>query len=600
MNPKSITLYACLLALAILQPAGEVRAQWRHYTNTDDIRAICRRGDKLWIGTNGGVVVYDLLTGRVTAPEEIGSRLPSQSIRVITDRGGTIYIGTDRGLLMSGSTGIETYSSSSRSYFADIRRICFDSAGGLYLCTFGHGVVHLRDGRSSVITKTDSLLANKVYALYQPDEETTYYATALGLCAYTDESWVWYQAGYGLPRGEVIAIEPLDATEFYVLIRGRGIYRFNGERGRRVPLEYQFQEQDVAAIVVAPDGALWAAGRYGGLSRLQYGNWTSYNDASPEIQHAQWRCAYRDDHGDLFFGASDGLVARVRNGTLSTFRIASTLPSNAVSALEEAPENGLLIVSGGHLLQFSNGTFDPIETAGHVVSLAVSPDSVLWIATRWGLFRQADGMVRDLTPPVAGLRSYFTSLAFDSTGGLWAGSYDGKVFRYDGALWLPLGDRDELPGESVDQLVVDSRNRVWMLGRPDGLARYGGGVWELYPREQFDGDSLGTIAIDNNGRAVLCTSTSVWRFSEGAGWNVQKLPESMGYVDAFTCDSKGWLYLATVNSLHVARPDTMLAFDLPSGLRGSVPAALRVDRGGWLWIGFRESGLVRVRLSDLK
>lgn len=588
------------MGLILALTFAPARAQWRHYTNTDDIRALFRQGDKLWIGTNGGLLIYDLLTGDIQAPGEIAGRLPSQSVTAIAKRGGSLYIGTDRGLLVSGPGGIETYSALSRGYFADIRRISFGYSGSPYLGTFGHGAVRLDDGKSRVITKADSLLDNKVYSVYQPDAETTYFATALGLCAYKKEAWVNYQAGYGLPRGEVLAIEPIDAKEFYLLIRGKGIYRFDGERGRRIPLEGKFEEQDIAAIVVAQDGALWAAGRYGELRRYRYGDWTAYDESDSEVRSAHWRCAYADDHGDLFFGASNGLIARIKNGTLSTFKVISSLPSNTVPLIVETPSDGILLKAGGSLVRYTPQRFEPLAAPGHVLSLAVAPDSALWYATRWGVFRNENGSARDMTPELAGLRNYFAALAFDHAGILWAGSYAGHVYRFDGELWLPAGYRDELLGGSIDLLAVDAQDRVWALDRSNGVSRFDGGVWEHFPRSQFGTDSLQTMIIDDQGYPALLTGAAVWRFRDATGWYPQPNIETKGYFEAFAIDSNGTLYLGSMGSLSVADRDTTASIAIPAEFRGSPIAALLVDSRDQLWIGFRSGGVARVKLADLR
>lgn len=600
MNRVLLIPCICFLAFFLVLPGSAAQAQWRRYANTDDIRALFRQGDTLWIGTNGGVLRYNLLTGEIEIPGEITRRLPSQSVRAIAERGGVLYIGTDRGLLVSGPDGIDTYSISSRSYFADIWRISFSYSGGIYLGTFGHGAVRLQDGKSFVITRTDSLLGDKVYSVYQPDAKTTYFATALGICAYKDDAWINYQAGYGLPRGEVLWIEPLDRKEFYLLIGGKGIYRFDGVRGHRIPLEGHFEEQDIAAIAVAQDGALWAAGRYGGLQRYQYGDWTAYDESDPEVKTAQWRCAHADDQGDVFFGASNGLIARITNGELSTFKVISSLPSNSVPLVVETPSGGLLLKSGSRLVKYSAERFEPLATPGHVVSLAVAPDSSFWYATRWGLFRQADGSVREMTPELAGLRNYFTSLAFDNTGGLWAGSYFGNVYRFDGELWLTAGYSDELFGGSIDQLAIDSRNGVWALDRSSGVSRFSGGVWDHFPKSLFGADSLKALVIDTMGYPALLLNSAVWRYRDTDGWYQQNISETRGYYEAFNFDSKGTLFLGSTEFLIVAAQDTTSSVEIPAELHGAEMAALLVDSQDRLWIGFRNGGLARVRISDLR
>ncbi|MCK5406318.1 MAG: hypothetical protein KAJ37_02635, partial [Candidatus Krumholzibacteria bacterium] len=76
------------------------RPGWNHIGHNGDIRALYRVGDSLWVGTSGGLFVYDLGTDQFADHITLGTELPSNSVRAIAARGDSVYVGTDRGLVV--------------------------------------------------------------------------------------------------------------------------------------------------------------------------------------------------------------------------------------------------------------------------------------------------------------------------------------------------------------------------------------------------------------------------------------------------------------------------------------------------------------------
>jgi hypothetical protein len=271
----------------------DVAGHWTHFGNNSDIRTLYRTGSELWVGTNGGLLLVDLDTGEITKRYIAGPSLAGNSIRSIHEWGGRIYVGGDEGLTRferdseGGYTGKDVYG------VRDVRNIAFRQDGTAYVSTYGHGVGKVSRSRTRWITRADSLLDNKVFAVSTVGESDIYFATSLGLCAFLDSAWVSFQAGAGLPRGEVRdlvrARSPSDSKDgptFYVLIAGRGVFRFSGRRGRRILSRQTFDENDVAAIALGADEILWACGRFGGIARYEKGTWIGVGSDDEEITQA--------------------------------------------------------------------------------------------------------------------------------------------------------------------------------------------------------------------------------------------------------------------------------------------------------------------------
>jgi ligand-binding sensor domain-containing protein len=600
---KLTALFAAVVSLCALVPGAGAQPnpqpKLQHVVNTDDIRALCRQGDDLWIGTNGGLLLFDVAHERLIDSGDMTNRLPSRSVRALACTGTRLYIGTDEGLAVSHRGNIEPFSDAKRGYSDRIRCIAFGWGDVIYLGTFGRGVVRLEDGSRRRFTTADSMMDDIVYAVYQPEEDTAYFGTALGLCALQEDTWIYYQAGYGLPRGDVTSLLPARGTEFYVLVAGKGVYLFGGKRARSLPLEPRFEEQDIAAIALDGDGNLWAAGRYGNISCFKRGEWVPFRESDPFIGETHWRSAYGDDEGAVYFGSSNGLIARIENDSLMRYKIRSAIPSNDVAAFCEDASGAMLFRSGGDLVKCDGEQFSILPMPGHLLSMAVSPDGALWCATRWGLFKREGSLVRDMTPELPGLQNYFTALAFDGGGNLWAGSYTGDVYRFDGRLWMPFGDEDGLPTAPVEKLVADGRGRVFALFPAAGVSVFDGLRWRSYPRSEFGDDSLRTLTRDERGVAVLLTDAAALSYSAAGTWEPLDVPKSDGPFTSMAFDRQGRVYLGTADSLVLAARGGVGVRRVQEGLHGTDIADLKVDSKGVLWVGSRYGGMVRAPVEEL-
>ena len=170
--------------------------------------------------------------------------------------------------------------------------------------------------------------------------------------------------------------------------------------------------------------------------------------------------------------------------------------------------------------------------------------------------------------PAEGLpSSQATALAQDADGYLWIGTRDGLA-RFDGEsfrVWQHLPeDAGSIPGNAVQALLVDARNRLWVGLEGAGLAVLDA-ARERFSRPMFDGQAGGGV------RDVWAIAQSpdgaIWYGGFGSG--LFRLDPDSGAVRRFLADP--------------ARADALPGDDV---------LALAVDAGGALWVGTAE-GLAR-------
>jgi len=591
---------ACLWAMLSTVPAW---GQWTHFDNNADIRAFYQSGDTLWVGTNGGVLLLDLLDNEILRKITAGPSLADNSVRTIKDHEGDVYVGTDNGLSVNPHGDATVLTRRDEIFYEDVRDVSFGIDNTMYVSTLGHGVGVVTDDTSYRITREDSLLGNEVFAVVEVDTGRVYYATSLGLCAYRDSAWVGFQAGAGLPRGSIRQMIPVGEDRFYLMIEGRGVYRFNHSRSVRIRTGAPFGEDAPSVITLGPDGSLWVGGRFGGIARYRRGAWEPHGDGDDDVARAKWRTAYTGPGGDVFFGSSDGLVVIVSEGSFRKVFIPSMLPSGHIGPIAEGADGRRYIVNGPHLLSSTpdSDRFTLEKTVGSVFAIATSPDGQVWASNPWGLMRREGGAWSEIDPVIEPGSPRFVSLAIDELGQLWAGTHTGEVYRFDGRLWVAFAEQHELAGGPISVLLVNRHHTVWAVSGPGGVHRFDGTGWTSYGLAEFDSLRIRDAAIDGTGQPVVVTERAVWRFDTGRGWArvLTEDPLEIGRYRALCFDGQGRMYLGTTDGLALVGPDFHAFVAARDGLRGRDVTTLLVDSEDNLWVGFRDNGISRISLEDL-
>jgi len=597
--------------------ASEPQDGWIYFTNNSDVRALYEDGDTLWVATNGGVLLVNALTGEVVSTLTVLDGLADNSARTFYGESGRIYIGTDGGVDVCRRTRGARLSIEPVGRFADVRYVGSGPSGSIHVGTYGHGAARIDRTGITWITTADSLIDDKVFRIEEVDERSIFYATSLGLCARLDSAWVSFRAGSGLPRGEVrdlarsagpaLEMETAwerSAPDLYVLVAGSGVSRFDGTRAREVSSTAIIDGREIAAIGLAKDGSLWAAGNRGGIGRHRDGVWTRLGDGDEAIENARWRSLHVGASGIVYFGSADGVIAAADDRGVRKISIPSDLASGYIGSAAEAPGGRKYLANGPYLLSIQNNApaFTTEKDFGSVLAISVSPNGGVWVASRWGLYRSGAGGWEEVVPDVDPRPPLFASLAFDSAGSLWAGSQSGEVYRFDGELWMRLSAPGELTETAVDRLAVDGDGWIWAGAGLEGIFAFDGSLWRRFPNKEFDGAEVVDLSVDRSGRAVALTRGAIWRHTRERGWGRTDIPGAKidGDFRTIRFDSGGRWYLVTSKGLAVGGEGATRWLAPSQGLRGKDVTSILIDGDGFLWVGFRSDGLSRISLAKLR
>jgi ligand-binding sensor domain-containing protein/CheY-like chemotaxis protein len=235
-----------------------------------------------------------------------------------------------------------------------------------------------------------------------------------------------------------------------------------------------------------------------------------------------------------------------------------------------------------------------------LLSFAPSPASAVPETPQFRQVGVADGL------PSSGV----TGLALDRDGYLWISTRDGLA-RYDGVAYTLYrhapGDAGALPGNFVQTVFVDSRNRVWVGVEGQGLSVLDADRQDF---RQFNQRTRPLMTSDDVWAITATPDGCLWFGTFGGGLyrldKHERLTRFLPSADkagslpaenvlALAVDSHGDLWAGTTKGL--ARwTGKQFAAIAPDALSGSVVFSLSAESDGSLWIG-TDHGLDH-RLAD--
>ena len=309
------------------------------------------------------------------------------------------------------------------------------------------------------------------------------------------------------------------------------------------------------------------------------------------LPHNHINRIWRDSRGYLWICTDEGL-ARFDGYRFVNYGMAQGLPSATINDFIEMRDGTYWVATDGGMCLFNplgkaapSNTNQPApiftvyrvserEESNHVNSLLEDPDGSLWLATSGGLFhlQRTNGQIRieaiEIGYPT-GFRDerHVTKLFLDSRGALWAMAISGLYRRLPEGRWERYGVEQGLRNTFVQSMFEDRSGRLWLGSRGEGLhllvahPRAGRQIVEkTYTiRDGLPGLDIRNITLLPDGRVWLCVVGGVVLFN----------PEAS--------DKNKFRFYTTAH-----------------GLTSNEVYNLTQDTEGNLWIGTRNSGVMRI------
>jgi len=273
-------------------------------------------------------------------------------------------------------------------------------------------------------------------------------------------------------------------------------------------------------------------------------------------------CILEDKSGNLWFGATGGVVCKYDGKSFTHFTDKEALSNNAVwSMLEDKSGNLWFGTGGGGVCKYDGKSFTHFTdkeglSNNDVRSMLEDKSGNLWFGANGGVVCKYDGKSFTHFTDKEGLsNNNVSSMLEDKSGNLWFGTKGGGVCKYDGKSFTHFTDKEGLSNNDVRSMLEDKSGNLW-------FSTYGGGVCK------YDGKSF-THFTDKEG----LSNNVVWSMLE---------------------DKSGNLWFSTYGG-GVCKYDgkSFTHFTDKEGLANNTVLSMLEDKSGNLWFGTNGGGVCK-------
>ncbi len=422
--------------------------------------------------------------------------------------------------------------------------------------------------------------------------------------------WVYGQRGCGFRSAQgwsrvdvegsyhrfIVGLLP-DAKGNFWAVASDGICRL--EEGRLSALPEPCMWRPITSAIQEGDGLL--LGTRAGLVQFRSDGSPRYSLMKrPEITDVT--CLQRDHAGCLIICCKEGLV-RLHGATLDkiplpfSYQIATTLLEDPSGAIWVGTKHGLFRYADGRWSELGVHDF-----GGPLDVLCLSSDSAghLWAGTGEGLLHLRPRVVRVLHANPHRGHQIITSVMTDREGVLWIGSAEDGVLRLDRDCLIPAQEPGLPTGMAISALGQANDGGLWVGTQGGGLFYSGPGgsrhVPDIPGRKERAHDVTAILECEA-GRLWIGTSLGLFTLTNSAGRMrlapaVLKQSENISAtfphrITAMALDADGSLWAGAEN-LRVMRVDHAgkdIVHDYGAGLPGAGVKTLYRDRDAKLWVG---------------
>ena len=280
-------------------------------------------------------------------------------------------------------------------------RVLRDRDGGLWIGTVERGLVHVRQGRTDVFTRSDGLAGDVIFSLFEDREGNLWVATTGGLDRFRELPVTTVSVKQGLSSDATESV--LAATDGSIWIGAHdGLTRWkNGQTTIFRKTTSGLPDDDLQSLFQDDRGRIWVSTAHG-LAYFKDGRFVAVNGVDGGEVHG----ITGDTAGNLWIAEDQGLLHLLEGRLVQKVPWSELGRSENASVLLSNREQGGVWLGfwlGGGVSYFKDGQFRVSYTVasglgeGHVPGLQFDRDGALWVATEGGLSRIQDGRIATLT-----------------------------------------------------------------------------------------------------------------------------------------------------------------------------------------------------------
>jgi ligand-binding sensor domain-containing protein/signal transduction histidine kinase len=473
------------------------------------------RNGTLWVGTLGGLFRYQK---GVWTQFTTNDGLRDNVIRSLCETKDRLWIGTGSGINVF-KDGV--LSAQPKYEDKSVRAVFVDGHGNVWMGLIG-GLASIEDGHDKIYTKRDGLPDDNVTAFHEDKRGNLWIGTYGGLCRWVDGKFVLERDSQGGFYDQVNAIMEDQEGDIWVGARD-GLRELRVKRFLSYTRQQGLTHNNVMSVLEDHTGSLWISTWGGGLDQLKDGKITAYTreNGGPDCLGSDLVLSlFEDRDGSIIVGTDyEGGTFRFSDGKFKRTWDTEQARTNRVTRVIYRDREGELWFGASPGLVRWNSREKLLESQT-IRCILEDSDGVLWVGANDGLFRRQDGKFVRFT--MAGVldREVILALYEDAEHTLWIGTEGKGLIRCKAGRFKACTAAQGLWSDEIFEILEDDHGWLWM-SCPKG-------VFRVNKRElaDYDAGKRSGIASIAYGRAdgmesIQCSGVAkpaAWKSRDGRLW----------------------------------------------------------------------------------
>lgn len=382
----------------------------------------CDNTGKIWIGTRKGLCYYE--DGKI---HKI-SKCKGIEVRHLLRNNNQMYAGTEIGLMRwNNLTFDEEYFEKTGKTCSDVNRLCIDIKNNLWAGTSsGLYWYDKNDKQLTRFTIANSLIDENILSLYADEKGNTWVGTKSGLMKF-------------------------NGTDFSY---------------RKVTADYN--ANNIRCLTSDMEGNMWI-GTHAGLFRFRNEDFVSYGPHDG-LSNTFVFPIIRDSNKNLWVGTDGGGLFKYDRGYFKNYRTKDGLASLTVNSIIEESENKLLLGTTAGLNILRGEIISKVKSLHdtNITCIYKTKTGDTWVAIDGGtaLF---SGEINENSQPIAFYsfqknQNTIQCWTFceDAQGKLWAGTYFGGFYQWNGNNWIAQNEKFKIKSNSIFAIESDTKNNLYL------------------------------------------------------------------------------------------------------------------------------------------
>lgn len=273
------------------------------------------------------------------------------------------------------------------------------------------------------------------------------------------------------------------------------------------------------------------------------------------------------------------------------------VPENSALTVAQTPDGYLWLGSSGGLLRFNTYEFNRVSRDSGVKELdttaqclSVDRTGRFWVSTSTGLSVLEQGRWRLMGGELITARS----IAQSPGGEVFAGTFEGRLFRIQNDVVIPVTNAPKLAPSGVFLIADAKEDLLWMANR-SFVGRWTPSGWQpVGPQRSLPGSLLAASA--RGGGLWVYIAGELWRYHADGQAQKWKAPSIDQPRELFEDSSNNiWVASMAIGLVRWRPGEPASYITTTNGLSHGSARSIVQDAEGNLWVGTSSSGLFRLK-----